>query len=327
MQRRHFVKLIGGAVAAWPGAVLGQQPIQVRRIGVLMGIANDAEGRSRIKPFQQAMQQLGWIEGRNLQVEYRWSAADPSLIQTFAKEFIELHPDIIIAHTTPVLETMMERTKTIPIVFVAVSDPVPRFVSNYAKPGGNVSGFANFEYSVGEKWLQILKEVAPNVKQAAVFHDPSNPAFPRYLSSMEVVARQVGVRVTPTPVQNVTEIILAFESLARETDVGLILLPTPLATVQYELIVSLAAKYRIPAVYTQRDFVVGGGLAAFGTDRNDQFKRVASYVDQILRGESVGNLPIQQPTKFEVTINLKTAKALGLTIAPTTLIRADEVIE
>jgi putative tryptophan/tyrosine transport system substrate-binding protein len=327
MMRREFITLLGGAAAAWPLAAGAQEPGRIRRIGVLMGIANDAEGQSRVRPFQQAMQQLGWAEGRNLQVEYRWAAADPKLIQTFAKELIELHPDIIIAATTPVLATMMERTKTIPIVFVSVSDPVPRFVPNYAKPGGNVTGFANFEYTVGEKWLQILKEIAPNVKQVAVFLDPDNPALLRYLSTMEVVARQMGVRVTPTPVQNVAEINLAFEALGRETDVGLILLPTPLATVQHELIISLAAKYRIPAMYTQRVFVVGGGLAAFGTDRNDEFKRAASYVDQILKGESAGNLPIQQPTKFEFTINLKTAKALGLTIAPTTLIRADEVIE
>jgi putative ABC transport system substrate-binding protein len=327
MRRREFITLFGGAAAVWPLAARAQESGRIRRIGVLMGISNDAEGQSRIQPFLQEMRRLGWEEGRNLQVEYRWTAGDPSLIKTFAKELIELHPDIIIAHTTPVLATMMERTKTIPIVFVAVSDPVPRFFSNYAKPGGNVTGFMNFEYTVGEKWLQILKEVAPNVTQAAVFLDPDNPAFPRYLSSMEAVARQVGVRVTPTPVQNAAEISQAFEALAREADVGLILLSTPLATVQHELIVSLAAKYRIPAVYTQRDFVVGGGLAAFGTDRNDQFKRAASYADQILRGESAGNLPIQQPIKFEFTINLKTAKALGLTIAPTTLIRADEVIE
>ena len=327
MRRREFITLLGGAATVWPPAARAQELGRIRRIGVLMGISDDAEGQSRIQPFQQAMQRLGWEEGRNLQFEYRWTAGEPGLIKTFAKELIELRPDIIIAHTTPVLAEMMEITKTIPIVFVAVSDPVPRFVSNYAKPGGNVTGFTNFEYTVGEKWLQILKEVAPNVKQAAVFLDPNNPAFPRYLSSMEVVARQVGVQVTPTPVQNAAEISQAFEALGRETDVGLILLSTPLATVQHALIVSLAAKYRIPAVYTQRDFVVGGGLAAFGTDRNDQFKRAASYADQILRGESAGNLPIQQPTKFEFIINLKTAKALGLTIAPTTLIRADEVIE
>jgi putative ABC transport system substrate-binding protein len=329
MKRRELITLLGGAAVAWPLAARAQQSERVRRIGVLMGVANDQEGQSRVRSLETGLQDLGWWNGRNLQIEYRWAEGDLDRMRAFAKELVGLVPELIVAGNTPVVAALMQQTRTIPIVFVMVSDPVGSgLVTNLARPGGNVTGFANFEFSMGSKWTQLIKEMVPNVVRVGVlFNSATAPYASGYMHSVEAAGSSMSIAVTTLPISDVGGIESAIANLAATPNSALFVLTDVFTTVNREKITTLATKYRLPAVYPHKYFAVGGGLISYGIDIADLHRRSASYVDRILKGANPAELPVQAPTKFELVINLKTAKALGVTVPPTLLTRADEVIE
>jgi putative ABC transport system substrate-binding protein len=328
MKRREFIMLLGGA-AAWPLAARAQQAERVRRIGVVMALPeNDSESQARIAALRENLQKLGWIEGRNLRIDYRWAVSDPDRARTIAKELVGLSLDVIMPATTQMVAALQAETRSIPIVFENLSDPIGTgLVTSLARPGGNITGFTNYEYATAGKWLQTLKEIAPDVTRVALIANLKNPNTALYLRAIEPAAPGLGLTSSVAGVNDATEIERAIEASAREAKGGLLILPDPVTTGHREFIVALAAKHGLPAAYSHRSFVAIGGLFSYGTDSADLYRRAASYVDRVLKGANPGDLPIQQPTKIELAINLKTAKALGLTVPPNLLAVADEVIE
>jgi len=327
MKRREFITLIGGT-AVWPLAAHAQQIKGMRRIGMLMPLpANDPEGQVRVAAFLQGLQELGWSVGRNVIVDIRWST-DSAEARKYATELIALAPDVILANSSLAVAALVQLTRTVPIVFTTVADPVGAgFVDSLARPGGNITGFILFEYSISAKWLQLLKEIAPGVTRAAVLRDPSIAVGPAQFAAMQAVAPSLGVELRPFDVRDEGEIEHAITLFAQSPDSGLIVTGSPRAAYHRGLIIALAAQHRLPAVYPLRIYAVDGGLICYGPDNVDQFRRAASYVDRILKGEKPADLPVQAPTKFELVINLKTAKTLGLNVPATLLSRADELIE
>jgi len=325
--RRKFLATLGGA-AAWPLAVRAEQPDGMRRIGVLMGLAeDDPEIRARFAAFRQGLEKRGWSEGRNVRIDYRFAPASAQ-VQVLAKELVALQPDVILAHTTPVTAALQRESRTIPIVFAAVSDPIGSgFVASLPRPGGNMTGVMHYEASVIGKWLAMLKEIAPRLTRAALMGNPKTTPFDYFQRAAEVTAPSLGIEPVPTLVENATDIERAIASFASAPNGGLVVIPDVAAVVHRDLIIALAARHRVPAVYFARYWVAAGGLMSYGNDFVDAFRQAASYVDRILRGDKPADLPVQAATKFETIINLKTAKALGLTVPPGLLVAADEVIE
>jgi putative tryptophan/tyrosine transport system substrate-binding protein len=329
MRRREFILALGGVAAAWPRAARAQQPERVRRIGVLMNVAAaDPEGQAQVAAFLQALRQLGWDEGRNVRIDTRWGENDVERDRRYATELLAFAPDVILASGSLSVAALRHVTHTSPIVFAGVSDPVGAgFVDTLARPGGNVTGFMIFEYSVSGKWLELLKEIAPRIMRAAVLRDSANPAGIAQFGAIQAVAQSLGVALRPVDTRDAGEIERSIASFARAANGGLIVTPSASVSAHHDLIVILAARYKLPAVYSSRPMVIGGGLICYGPDIADQFRQAAGYVDRILKGEKPADLPVQAPTKYELVINLKTAKALGLDVPPTLLARADEVIE
>jgi putative ABC transport system substrate-binding protein len=329
MKRREFITLLGGAVAAWPLAARAQQGERVRRIGLLMATADDPEGQARVTALKQGLQELGWTDGRNIQIETRFGGAEAGRIRAHAAELVALAPDIIVGHSTAVIRALRQATSSIPIVVAAVNDPVEQgFVSSLAHPGGNITGFSFIDFQMVGKWLEMLKEAAPGVSRAALMFNPdTSPYYYLYLRSFEAEPRSIAVEVTAAPVRNTAEIEEAIAKLGREPGGGLIVAPDAFTIVHQHLFIRLAQQHRVPAVYFLRTSVAQGALMSYGPDVYDNFRRSASYVDRILKGAKPADLPIQQPTKFELAINLKTAKALGLQIPDKLLALADEVVE
>jgi putative tryptophan/tyrosine transport system substrate-binding protein len=329
MKRREFITLLGGAAAAWPLAARAQQGERMRRIGVLMSTAaDDPEGQARIAAFQQGLQQFGWTIGRNVRIDSRRPAGDSERFRTYAAELVALSPDVILATGSAASEPLLRATHTIPVVFVVVPDPVGAgFVNSLARPGGNATGFIQFEYGISGKWLELLKQIAPGVTRAAILRDPAISAGIGQFGAIQAVAPSLGLEVSPVNVRDADEIERAVADFARSPNGGLIITGSALAVVRRHLIITLAARYQLPAVYFQRTLVADGGLISYGADLVDQYRRAAGYVDRILKGEKPADLPVQAPTKYELVINLKTAKTLGLEIPTTLLARADEVIE
>jgi putative tryptophan/tyrosine transport system substrate-binding protein len=330
MNRRGFFAGLCGAVA-WPLAPRAQQPAMpgVRRIGVLIGtVEADLESRARVVAFEQGLDVLGWTVGRNVLIDYRFGSADPALTQKYAAELVGTAPDVILANSPLVLRALHEQTSTIPIVFALVVDPVGEgFIKSLAQPGGNITGFTSFEYPLSAKWLELLMEIAPDVRHVAAINHSQNVTGAGYLRALESAASAAGVELVATHARHLAEMEQAIEAIARQPRGGLIVLPSPLGLVNREMIVKLAARHRLPAMYPFRYYVASGGLISYGVDTAEVFRRSASYIDRILKGEKPAALPVQQPTKFDLVINLRAAKALGLTIPPTLLARADEVIE
>jgi putative ABC transport system substrate-binding protein len=329
MRRREFIALFGGA-AAWPLAARAQQSERMRRVGVLMAIAENEEGRSRISAFRERLRALGRVEGENIQIEVRWAAGDFAKVQEFANELVNLKPDVILANATTAAKALQARTRDIPVVFVLVSDPVgDGLVASLAKPGGNITGFTTFEFSLASKWMEILKEGAPSLRRVALLFNPRTaPAGgSAYVHQAEGAATSFSFQVFPTPAGTPDEIEHSLEQFAQVPHSGLIVLPDAFTSANAKLIVACAARNRLPAVYPFRLFATAGGLISYGTNSVAQFRQAASYVDRILLGERASDLPVQAPDKFELVINLKTAKALGLDIPTTLLADADEVIE
>jgi ABC-type uncharacterized transport system substrate-binding protein len=329
MRRRQFITLIGAA-AVWPLAARAQQSERVRRIGVLTGgpRPDDPDAQTNIAAFLQALQQLGWTDGRNVRIEYRWGLGNPADIRKSAEELAALAPDVILSTGTASLAPLLQATRTVPIVFNNVADPVGAgFVDSLSRPGGNATGFMQFEYDLSGKWLELLKQIAPGVTRAAVLRDPTITSGIGQFAVIQSVAPSVGVEVRPVNVRDAGEIERAVAAFAGSPNGGLIVTASALAVVHRELIIALAARHKLPAVYYRRYFVTRGGLISYGYDLVDQFRRSAGYVDRILKGEKPADLPVQAPTRYELVINLKTAKALGLDVPPTLLARADEVIE
>jgi putative ABC transport system substrate-binding protein len=329
LKRREFITLFGGA-AAWPLAVSAQQQEGMRRIGVLMSVAQtDAEGQRSIAAFLESLEQMGWVHGRNVQIERRWGGGDRDRIQRNATELVALRPDVILSQATPSVTALHGVTRSIPIVFVNVSDPLGSgFVESLAHPGSNITGFTNFEPSMGGKWLGLIKEIAPHVTRVALMRNPdTSPQASAYLPSLESAALSLALQLITVPVHINAEIERAFAAFGNEAGCGLILLSDVFTLTNRELIVRLADQYRLPAVYPFREFVKSGGLLFYGVDLVLQFRQAASYVDRILNAEKAADLPVQAPTKFELIVNGKTAASLGLTIPPTLLALADEVIE
>jgi putative ABC transport system substrate-binding protein len=328
VKRREFITLLGGAAAAWPVAAWAQQTERVRRVGVLMSqAADDPEAQARITAFSQGLQELGWSVDRNLQIETRWATADD--LHRHAAELVALAPDVLVAATgSTTVAPLLQATRTVPIVFVTVIDPVGAgFVASLARPGGNATGFMNYEYGMSVKWLELLKEIAPRVTRAAVLRDPAIASGIGQFGAVQAVAPSLGVELSPVDVRDAPEIERAVTSFARSSGGGLIVTPSPLANRHRDLIIMLTARHRLPAVYAWRYYVTDGGLISYGPDSIDQYRRAAGYVDRILKGEKPADLPVQVPTKYELVINLKTARALGLEVPPSLLARADEVIE
>jgi putative ABC transport system substrate-binding protein len=329
MKRREFITLIGGAAVAWPLAASAQQGERMPRIGVLTSFASDDPAeQTYILAFTQALAQSGWIDGRNARIDIRWGAGDPERIRRYAAELVALAPGVILTVSSAATGPLLQATRTVPVVFVEVAEPVGAgFVETLARPGGNATGFMLFEYGIGAKWLELLKEIAPGVKRVAFLQTPAVAAGPGQFGAMQALAPSLGVEVRPIKVRDAGEIEHAMTALARPANGGLIVPATAAQRVPRDVIIKLAAQHRLPAVYSGRDFVTLGGLMSLGPDRVDQYRRAAAYVDRILRGEKPADLPVQLPTKYELVINLKTAKALGLDVPPTLLARADEVIE
>jgi putative ABC transport system substrate-binding protein len=329
MNRRAFISLLGGAAVAWPLAASAQQGEQTRRIGVLMHLAaDDPEGQARIGAFLQGLQEWGWTVGRNVRIEYRWATGDAERVRKYAAELVALTPDVILAAGGAVVAPLLQATSTVPIVFAQTPDPVGAgFVASLARPGGNATGFAIYEYGLSGKWLELLKEIAPGVTRVAVLRDPAITAGTGQWGAIQSVAPSFGVELSPVSVRDAREIERGVTAFARSSNGGLIVTGSALAVVHRDLIIALAARHKLPSVYVSRYFVTDGGLISYGADSIDPYRRAAGYVDRILKGEKPGDLPVQAPTKYELVINLKTAKALGLEIPPSVLARADEVIE
>jgi putative tryptophan/tyrosine transport system substrate-binding protein len=329
MKRRDFITLLVGAAAAWPLAVRAQQGERVRRIGVLQSLAaDDPEGQARLAAFAQGLQQSGWTIGRNVQIDTRWAAGDAERFRRYGAELVALAPDVILAVGAAAVGPLQQATHTVPIVFVNTSDPVGAgFVESLARPGGNATGFLLYEYGTSGKWLELLKEIAPRVTRVAVLRDSALAAGTGQLGAIQAVVPSFGVELRPVDVRDAPEIERAVAAFARVSDGGLIVTGSTLALVHRDLIVTLAARHKLPAVYFQRVFVTSGGLISYAPDQIDQFRRAGGYVDRILKGEKPAELPVQAPTKLELVINLNTARALGLEVPTTLLARADEVIE
>ena len=327
MRRREFITLIGSVATGWLLAARAQQPDRVRRVGVLMNLAvGDPEGEARIAAFVQALQRLGWSDGRNLRIDHRWAAGDAGRFKGYAEELLALAPDVILAAATPSVQALQRATRTVPIVFANVADPVGAgFVDSLARPGGNATGFTPFEYGISGKWLELLKEIAPRVTRVAVLRDLTIGLG--QLGAIQSVAPSLGVELTPIGLGDAGQIERTVAAFARSPNGGLIVTASTSAIIHRELIIALAARHKLPAVYYRRYFVASGGLMSYGPDFLDQFRSAATYVDRILRGEKPADLPVQAPTKHELTINLNAAKALGLDVPPMLLARADEVIE
>ena len=328
MRRREFIKVIAGS-AAWPLVAQGQPAERMRRIGVLMNTAaDDAEGQARLAAFQQALNQLGWTDGGNMRIDVRWSAGDAKDIRKYAAELIALAPDVILAPGASTVGPVLQGTRTVPIVFTSVPDPVGAgFVDSLSRPGGNATGFVAFEYGMGAKWVELLKEIAPRVTRMAILRDPAIAAGPGQFGAIQAVAPSFGVELRPVNVRDVGEIEHGIAAFARSANGGLIVTTSALALVHRDLIVKLAAHLKLPAIYYERYYVTAGGLMSYGPDLVDQFRRAASYVDRILKGEKPIDLPVQAPTKYELVVNLKAGKALGLTVPASFLATADEVVE
>jgi putative tryptophan/tyrosine transport system substrate-binding protein len=331
MKRREFITLLGGGAAAWPRTLMAQQPNRVRRIGVLMELAaSDSQARSNIAALQRGLRGLGWLEGSNLGIEYRWAPDDPVLVWKFAKELVELRPDVIVAHSSPVVATLLGQTRNIPIVFVSISDPVGEgFVASFARPGGNVTGFTNFESSMTGKWVELLKDIAPELTRVAFLFNPQMAAGggSYFLRPIDAAASTLKVKSVMALVHDDDEIEAAFAALAREPGAGAVLLPDIFTVAHHQRVIALAESYRVPTVYSYRFMVERGGLISYGVDIDNLFERAATYVDRILKGAKPADLPVQAPTKFELVINQKTAKALGFTVPDTLIARAEDVIE
>ena len=329
MRRREFIVLLGGAAVVWPLAAGAQQEGErVRRIGSLTGIADGSMTQARLATFLETLQRLGWTEGQNVQVDRRWGGGDADRIRKYAAELATLNPDVLLATGAPATQQLLRATRTVPIVFVLVPDPVGSgFVESLSRPGGNATGFMQFEYGLSGKWLELLKEIAPGVTRAAVLRDPALPAGIGSFAIIQSVAQSVGVDVSPISVRDAAEIERAISAFARSLNGGLIVTPSALARVHINLIITLAARHKLPAVYWDRPSVASGGLISYGANDIDPFRRAAGYVDRILKGENTADLPVQAPTKYELVINLKTAQALGLTVPQSLLSIADEVIE
>jgi putative tryptophan/tyrosine transport system substrate-binding protein len=330
MRRRDFITLLGGTAAAWPLAVRAQQAERVRRIGVLISTReDDPDGQARAALLRQGLSELGWTEGRNVHIDYRWVGGDAVRAEANAAELVSQKPDVIVANSTLVLAAVRNVTSTVPIVFVVVGDPIGQgFVSSLAHPGGNITGFTSFEFAIGVKWLELIKEIVPELGHIAfIFNPEAGPFAEKFVQSIEPLAHSLGVRLMVTPTRDAREVDRALVAVSAEPKAGLIVSPDAFTTANRGLIISLAARYRLPAIYAYRYFAIDGGLLSYGHDAKEPWRRAPSYVDKILKGASPADLPIQQPTKFELVINLKTAKALGLTIPPQLLDRADELIE
>ena len=327
MKRREFITLLGGVAVTWPLAARAQQP--GKRIGILMSLAaDDWQGQARVAAFIQRLRELGWTEGRNVRIETRWAAGNPANTRKFAAELVALAPDVIFGSGGTVVGALLQETSTVPIVFTGVADPVGGgLVTSLARPGGNATGFTAFEYGTSGKWLELLKEIAPSVKRVAVLRDSGIAQGIGQFGAIQSLGPSLGFEVTPVNVREASEIERDIAAFARGSNGGLIITGAGTAIVHRELIVRLAARYKLPATYFERFFVAGGGLISYGPDLLDAHRRVADYVDRILKGEKPADLPVQAPTKYELVINLKTAKALGLDVPPTLLARADEVIE
>ena len=335
LKRREFITLVGGAAVAAPAAPFRLRAAQsqprdrVRRVGVLMGLAaDDAESQARLAAFAQGLQQAGWTVGQNLRIDYRWGAGNADTMRKHAADLVALAPEVILAHSSAAVAPLLQASRTIPIVFTIVADPVGAgFVGSMAHPGGNATGFTNFEYGMGGKWLELLKEITPRLTRVAVLRELAIAAGPGQFGAIQAVAPALGVELRPIDVRDAGEIERDITAFAQGSNGGLIITGSPAATVHRDLIIGLAARFRLPAVFNSRFYVTGGGLMAYGPDFVDQFRRAAAYVDRILKGEKPADLPVQAPTRYELVINLKTAKALGLEVPLTLLARADEVIE
>jgi len=328
LKRRHFITLLGGAAAAWPLAARAQQGERMRRIGVLSTVAaDDQEGRRRDAGFLQGLQQLGWTVGRNVEIDYRSGVGNAALYRRFAAELVALGPDVILGSGTSTIAPLLETTRTIPVVFVNVTDPVASgFVESLSRPGGNATGFASAEYGMSGKRLELLKQIAPHVKLAAVIRNPSVASGSGQLGAIQAVAPFLGMETSPVDVRDAGEIERGMRAVAS-ANAGVIVTANGHAIVHRDLIISLAARFKLPAVYWARVFATSGGLLSYGDDTVDHFRRAAAYIDRIFKAENPADLPVQAPTKYELVINLKTAKALGLEVPPTLIARADEVIE
>ena len=329
MRRREFITLVGGAAAAWPIWARAQQGERMRRIGVLMNIAaSDPEGPVRIAALVDELQSLGWTVGRNLEIETRWAAADADLFRRYANDLLSASPDVILASTSSAVTPLRQATNSVPIVFVLTVDPVGAgYVASLARPGGNITGFLLYEYSISGKWLELLKQVAPGVTRVVVLRDPATAAGVGQFAAIQAVAPPFGVELSPIDVRDHAAIERGIAAFAREPNSGLIVTGSPAQALNRKLILTLAAQHRLPAVYSFRYMAVDGGLIAYGPELVDQYRRAATYIDRILRGAKPADLPVQAPTKYELVINLKTAKALGLEVPQTLLATADEVIE
>jgi putative tryptophan/tyrosine transport system substrate-binding protein len=329
MRRREFMTLLGGAAVVWPLAARAQQTDRVRRIGVLMGYAEgDPETKARLAAFRQRLEKRGWSEGRNVHIETRFAGSNSSKHEPLAKELVATQPDVILAHTTRVAAALQRESRVIPIVFVNVSDPIGSgFVKSLARPGENFTGVLQYEASVVGKWLSMLKEIAPRLERVAVVANPNTTPYDYFFRAAETFAPSLAIKLVPSPVASAADIEHAIESVAGASNGGLLLPPDGTTIMHRDLIVALAARHRLPAVYAFDFFVAAGGLMSYGTDQDDVFRLAASYVDRILRGDKPADLPVQAPTKFGTTINLRTAKATDITIPPGLLVAADEVIE
>ena len=327
MRRRAFIAALGGA-AAWPVVARAQQPERMRRIGVLLGIAaNDPDAQTRLAAFVQTLQQLGWTDGRNVRIDTRWASGDAELIRRYAAELVALAPDVIFVSGNAAVAPLLQATHTVPIVFANVADPVGSgFVDSLSQPGGNATGFMQFEYGLSGKWLELLKEIAPSLTRVIILWDPETAGIGQF-AIIQSVATSAGVDVRPVNLRDAGETERAITAFARAPNGGLVVTASAWSVVRRDLIIALAARHKLPAVYFERLFVVAGGLISYGANFVDQYRRAAGYVDRILKGEKPADLPVQAPTKYELVINLKTAKALGLTVPPTLLARADEMIE
>jgi len=329
MNRRAFIALLGGTAAAWPLAARAQQRERVRRIAMLMnGSADDPLSPASVAAFSQGLEKAGWSVGRNIQIEYRWNAGDPSRARRNASELIALAPEVILANASPATAALQEATSVVPVVFVGVIDPVGAgFVEGLARPGGNITGFLVYEYGIGSKWLELLRDVAPRVKRAAVIRDTAIAAGTGLLGAIQTAATQLGVELNAIGVRDAGEIERGITGFARGSDGGLIVTGSGLMFNRRDLIVALAERHRLPTIYNRREYVSAGGLISYGPEFGDQWRLAADYVDRILKGEKPADLPVQAPTKYQLAINLRTAKALGIEVPPMLLARADEVIE
>jgi putative ABC transport system substrate-binding protein len=332
MKRREFIAGLGSAATSslvWPRVARAQQAERTRRVGMLIASdENEPLVRSRVASFRQGLNDLGWFEGRNLQIDYRWTGNDPERTERCVSELVALAPEVILAHSPPATLALSKATRSVPIIFVQITDPVGAgLVANLAHPGANISGFTTFEFAMGTKWLDLLKGIAPNITRVAVMQNAKSPTWSGQLQAVEAAAPSLGTQIVPAGVESAADIERSITEFGREANGGLIIMPDSLTLIHRKLIVSLAERHHLPAIYPFRYFPDDGGLISYGIDLADVWRRAATYIDRILKGTAAGDLPVQQPTKFELVINLKTAKAFGLEIPLTLLARADEVIE